>query len=580
MDIFSFISLGGGLAFFLFGMHELSAGLEKMSGGRLEKLLRRMTDRPLMGLLLGMVITVAIQSSSALTVMLVGLVNSGLMSAAQTVGAILGSNIGTTLTAWILSLSGIRGGSVWLTLLKPEWFSLVFALVGAFMIMMSKKQKRRDLGAVLVGFAVLMYGMKLMQEAMEPLAVSSGFSSMLDWLSHPLAGLAMGIVFTGLVQSSAVTIAILQTLSLTGMISFRMAIPVVLGLNIGTCATALISGIGVSREARKVSVIHILYNTVGAVLALLFLYLLPLLWEPPFLEKTIRPVGVALVHTVFNLAAAAIWLPCMPELERLADRLMRKSGREESFLDERLLKTPAVALSECMNRTREMAALAHEGIISSLSLLTDFDTAVAERIREIEDKTDYYEDKLGSFLVRLSSFDFTEEEANCITRMLRAITDFERLGDHAVNLLETAEEIDAKSYRFSEEGGKELRLLRSALSEITETALSCFEKESFQDALRVEPLEQVIDALTEKVQSRHVERLKKGLCTVEGGFILNDILGNFERISDHCSNIAVCVIELGDSSVEAHHYLSSVKGGTNESFNRLFESFSEKYQLP
>ncbi len=579
MDMFSLITLGGGLAFFLYGMHELSTGLEKMSGGKLERLLRQMTDRPLMGILLGMVITVAIQSSSALTVMLVGLVNSGLMSAAQTVGAILGSHIGTTLTAWILSLSGIQSDNALLKLMKPEWFSLIFALIGALFVLMSKKQKKRDLGTVLVGFAVLMYGMKLMQEAMAPLTESARFASVLSLLSRPLVGLLIGTVFTGLVQSSAVTVGILQTLSLTGCITCRMAIPAVLGLNIGTCMTAIISGIGVSREARKVSVIHVLSNAVAAVLALALLYLVPLFVELPFLDRAVRPVGIALIHTVFNVAATIFWLPFMNRLEPVADRLMRPGTKEENLLDERLLTTPAVALSECMNRTREMASLAEEGILTAFSLLTAYDAAACAHVREIEDKTDYYEDKLGSFLVELSALDLSEREANRVTNMLRAITDLERLGDHAVNLVETAEELHEKAYEFSADGRRELDVLLAALREITHNALSCFVSADMGTARSVEPLEQVIDDLTDEVKTRHTLRLQKGLCTVSGGFMLNDILGNVERISDHCSNIAVYVIEMEDLAVESHRYLNEVKSGSSPEFNRLFDEYAAKYGL-
>ena len=453
MDIFSIITLCGGLAFFLFGMSTMSASLEKLAGGRLEQLLKKMTDSKWKSLLLGAGITIAIQSSSAMTVMLVGLVNSGIMELGQTVGIIMGSNVGTTLTAWILSLSGIESSTIWLRLLKPEVFSPVVALAGVIMTMSSKKTRVRSAGSIMVGFAVLMTGMELMKNAMSPLADMPEFSAILTAFTNPFLGVVVGAVFTGVIQSSAASVGILQALSLTGGITYGMALPIIMGQNIGTCVTALLSSIGVNRNARRVSVIHISFNLIGTAVCLAAFYGGNLIFHYAFLEAAIDPAGVALVHSIFNIATTALLLPFSRQLERLAYLIIKEDTQESSkeiytFVDSRLLATPSVAIAECANRTVEMARLAEDTFLRSLTLLDKFDEKVAEKVTAKEDQLDRYEDQLGTFLVQLSSKALSESDSRNISKQLHTIGDFERIGDHAVNLLSTAREIHEKDIRF------------------------------------------------------------------------------------------------------------------------------------
>lgn len=581
MDILNIIMLIGGLAFFLYGMRVMSGGLEKMAGSRLEKLLRSATGNRFKGLLLGAGITVAIQSSSALTVMLVGLVNSGIMQVGQTIGPILGAHVGTTLTAWILSLSGITSDNVYIQLLKPENFSPLFAMLGILLIMMGKKNKQKDVGSVLVGFAVLMYGMVLMQQAMSPLAQSDAMEGLLKFMKNPILGLLGGTVFTGLIQSSAASIGILQSLSIADNIeiTYAMAIPVVAGLNIGTCVTALISSIGVSKDARKVALIHILSNAIGAIVCLALFYLGNAAFRFEFMTQPVDAVTIALIHTVFNIATTILWLPFFKLLEGLANLLVRDKKNKEVFLDERLLRSPAFAIAECEVRMQEMAVLSRDSILASLDLLNGYDEKIAEKILESEDSVDRYEDKLGSYLVKLSGSDFSDEDTKRVSRMLHAIGDMERLSDHAVNILKAAEEMHQKELSFSEDAQREMSTVTAALREILELTFDSFLNNDVHIAAHVEPLEQVIDSLTAEVKDRHVERLQRGACTINGGFVLSDLLNNFERVSDHCSNIAVNVIQLQHRTYATHTYLNSIKTGESEEFNEEFRGYAEKYTL-
>ena len=582
MDIFSVITLIGGLAFFLYGMHVMSSGLERMAGGKLEHALKRMTSNPLKSLALGAGITVAVQSSSAVTVMLVGLVNSGLMNIAQTPGVIMGSNIGTTLTAWLLSLVGLETDNVWLKILKPENFSLIFAMVGAVLIMISKKPRRRDIGSILVGFAVLMYGMKFMSSAVSPLADMPEFASLLTAFRNPLLGVLVGALFTGIIQSSAASVGILQALALTGNISYGMAIPIIMGQNIGTCVTALISSIGVKRNAKKVAAIHVSFNLIGTVFFLALFYGLDALVHFSFTDMPIGAFEIAVVHSIFNVATTILLLPFSKQLVKIANLVVRdKKGREEppaKRLDERLLATPSVAVGESNAMTVDMMKTAHRTLLQALALIEHYDEKTAEEILEQENRLDACEDELGTYLVRLASNKLSAEDSMLVSKMLHTIGDFERLGDHAVNILGSVRELQEKKLSFSPAGQEDLALLSSALTEILSLTAEAYEKNDAEIASRVEPLEQTIDGLVERIKDKHVTRLQNGECTIQLGFILADLLNNFERVSDHCSNIAVSVIEIKHNTFDTHQYLNRVKYGSRE-FTAQYEEYCEKYGL-
>ena len=584
MDLFSVLTLLGGLAFFLYGMSVMSSGLEKMAGGKLEMSLKRMTDNPLKSYFLGAGITIAIQSSSAMTVMLVGLVNSGIMQLGQTIGVIMGSNIGTTLTAWLLSLTGIKSENVLLQLLKPESFSPVMALIGIVLVMMGKTDRKKNVGSVLVGFAVLMYGMELMKNAVSPLSEMPEFTGMLTAFNNPLLGIAVGTVFTGIIQSSAAAVGILQALALTGSISYQMAIPLIVGANIGTCATALISCIGVNRNAKRVAVVHIVIKVIGMILYLIFFQGAALLFPMPFLDKAASPVGIALAHTVFNVANTMVLTPFPRQLEAIATRLVpdgKKKGEAESysFIDRRLLATPSVAIAECDLKTSEMAVLAKSTLFTAMDLLQTFDPAKAKQIEENEEQLDLFEDRLGAILVQIASRALSAEDSQRVSKQLHTIGDFERIGDHAVNLLGVAREMHDKNVHFSAEAIRELNVLTAALTEIVELTVDSFCHENIERAGQVEPLEQVIDQLTAEVKTRHVERLQTGKCTIQMGFILSDILNNYERISDHCSNVAVALIETKQPAYGAHEYLNGIKQTGNPEFETAFLGYRQKYSL-
>ena len=581
MNIFLVINLIGGLAFFLYGMYVMSSGLEKMAGGKLEKTLRKMTSTPFKGLLLGTGITAAIQSSSAVTVILVGLVNSGIIQLSQSVGVIMGSNIGTTMTAWVLSLIGIEGDNIFIKLLKPDSFSLIFAFVGIGMIMISKKQKRKDIGSILVGFSVLMMGMKLMSDAVKPLGDMPEFTSILTAFENPFLGVVVGAVFTAIIQSSSASVGILQALSLTGSMSFGVAIPIIMGQNIGTCVTSLISSVGVNKNAKRVAAIHISFNLIGTAICLAVYYLMNSLFHLEFLTDAIGPVGIAICHSVFNVTTTALLFPFSKLLVKISKKLIPDKDEEVaySFIDERLLASPSFAVSECTEMTKKMSAISKDNILTAISLVDKFDSKKAATLLEEEDKLDMYEDKLGSFLVKLSSKELSDSDGNEISMLLHTIGDFERIGDHAANLLKAAKEIDEKQLEFSAQAQNELVLLTDAIKEILDLTMISFNEGDPSIAVKVEPLEQVIDSLISDIRSRHIERLRKGLCTIELGFVLSDILTNYERVSDHCSNIAVALIEVQQNTFDTHEYLGTVKTMDNEIFREEFTKYQAKYKL-
>ena len=584
MDIFSVITLMGGLTFFLFGMNVMSGSLEKMAGGRLEEMLRKMTASPWISMVLGAVITIAVQSSSATTVMLVGLVNSGIMQFSQTINIIFGANIGTTLTAWITSLSGIQSDVFWIQMLKPKNFSPLLAFAGILMIMLSRKETRKSIGTVFVGFAVLMYGMEMMAGAVSPLADMPEFEMLLVKFQNPIVGVLVGTLFTGVIQSSAASIGILQALSLTGGITYGMAIPIVMGQNIGTCATSLISCIGTNVKAKRVAILHVSIKIIGTILCLSGFELLYAIFRWEFVGQSIAPWQIALVHTIFNLVTTALLMPVSQKLVKLTERLVRDKQRapaepeDAMLLDDRLLRSPSVAVAESFNVSTHMALQAQDILMLAMHLVESYDPEGAQRVMDMEDQLDNYEDKLGTYLVKLSAQALSSQDSQIGSKILHAIGDFERLGDHAINIIKVAREIHEKRIVFSPAAQQELSIIVAALDEILDITVRAYLNSDVELAGRVEPLEQVIDRLTAVCKDNHIRRLQKGACTIEGGFVLSDLLNNYERISDHCSNVAVAIIEVEHNSFDTHKYLNGVKYG-NSTFNEIYDAYSEKYVL-
>ena len=586
MNIFSVLTLIGGLAFFLYGMNVMSESLEKMAGGKLELLLKKMTANPFVSLALGTIITMAIQSSSATTVMIVGLVNSGIMDFTQTLHVIFGANIGTTITAWILSLAGIESDAVWMQMLKPKNFSLIFAMVGVIMTMACKNDRRRSVGAVLVGFAVLIFGMDLMSDAMSPLADSPAFAQLMTKFNQPLVGLAVGTVVTAIIQSSSASVGMLQALSLTGGISCGMAIPIIMGQNIGTCVTALISSIGANTQAKRVAVMHVSINVLGTLIWLPLLTLTNAIFHFAFMNQTVTPFTIAIFHSIFNILTTAILMPFSKYILKLAVWVVKdkKTAAQNGempdvpFLDERLLSTPSVAIQECNNETNKMLDLARENIRLAVQQFSHYSDSDQLLVLQTEEEIDAFEDRLSTYLVKLSAQALSQDDSHVISKMLHAVGDFERLGDHAVNLVGVAKEIHDKGLSFTQEAQDELDNLVKAIDEILNMTVKAYETNDMDLAARVEPLEEVIDQLTAKMKDRHIKRLQQGVCTIEKGFIFSDLLTNYERISDHCSNIAVAVIEVEHDTFDAHRYLQGVKYGNHE-FNMIFKEYAAKYPM-
>ena len=579
-----------GLVFFLYGMHVMSTNLEKMAGGKLEQLLKKATANPIVSLLLGAAITIAVQSSSAVTVMLVGLVNSGIMQFGQTTGVIFGANIGTTLTAWILSLSGLENDNLIVQLMKPENFSPIIALVGILMLFGAKSDKKKSVGTIFVGFAVLMYGMEFMSDSVSGLADLPQFADMLVSFKNPVIGVVVGTLFTALIQSSAASVAILQALSATGVITFGMAAPIVMGQNIGTCVTSMISSIGTNANAKRVACIHLSVNVIGTTFCMLVYGGASVFLDLAFLDVAVQPWSIALIHTVFNVLITVLLMPFSKWIIRLAEVLVKDkpvaqkeqkkdAAQKVMLLDERLLRSPSVAIQECDNYTSTMAALADQTILSAISLLDCYDEGVVREVLENEDKLDNYEDQLGTYLVKLASQALSKSDSRRVSRMLHAISDFERMGDHAVNLLKAAEEIHEKKISFSPEAHAELLVLTEAIGEILRISARAYVNNDLELASQVEPLEEVIDGLAVTIKDNHVRRLQEGRCSIQLGFILMDVLNNYERISDHCSNVAVAILELSHDSFDTHEYLNGMKF-QSENFNHLFNQFARKYALP
>lgn len=580
MDIFSIFTLCGGLAFFLYGITIMSSGLEKIAGGRLERILKKMTSNPIKSLVFGAGITAAVQSSSAVTVMLVGLVNSGIMKLSQAIGIIMGSNIGTTVTAWILSLTGIQSSNFFVRLLKPESFSPILALVGIVMIMSAKSNKRKNWGTVLIGFAILMFGMEVMTDAMAPLANMPQFTSILTAFTNPILGVIVGTVVTALIQSSAASIGILQALSMVGGITYGMAIPIVMGQNIGTCISAVLSSIGVNTNAKRVAAVHILFNVIGVVICLSVFQLGNVIFRFGFVTQNISPFGIAVVHTIFNVVTTFMLFPFTKLLEKTAILMVPdKQIRDKNvLLDERLLLAPSFAIAECSRQTIKMAEIVEFNFINATKMLKSYHFKKAEQIKENEVKIDTYEDKLGAFLLKLSGRELSEEDNNRISQLLLAIGDYERIGDHASYILKNAEKLKESENKLSPEAVDELKVIVHAVSEIFMVTLEAYKNDNSALAQEVEPLEAVIKKIIRKVKNRHIQRLKEGLCTAEISFMFSDLLNDFRRIAAHCGNIATSVIQLEDKSLDKHEYNHRNKDEDLEFISR-YENYKSRYSV-
>ena len=580
MDIFDVLTMIGGLCLFLFGMHQMGAYLEKFAGGSLKMLLGKMTSNKLLGFLTGMVVTAVIQSSSATTVMVVGFVNSGLLSLRQAIGVIMGANVGTTVTSWILSLAGIDGGSFFMQMLKPTSFTPILALAGTVLIMMAKSEKKKDIGMILLGFSVLMFGMDIMSDAVAGLKDVPEFQQLFVMFQNPILGVLAGAVLTGVIQSSSASVGILQALSVTGSITYGAAIPIIMGQNIGTTVTAMLSSVGTNRNARRAAVVHLLFNVVGSTVLLIAFTAANALIGFAFVDMPIDHSGIAIVHTAFNILCTALLLPCAGLLEKLAYKVLPEEQTPDqiAILDERLLHTPAVAIARAQEVAETMARISMDALKTAIYAVKEYDSKVAAAVRETENEVDQYEDMLGTYLVKLSSQELSAHDSLATAKMLHLINDFERISDHAVNVVESGEEMKNKGLQFSEAAQAELAVLTAAVNEIMDLSLDAFLKNDVGLASAVEPLEEVIDTLKDQLRTRHILRLQKGECTIELGFVWSDLLTSLERVADHCSNIAGCIIEMSHDSLGVHGYLDSVKAGS-ETFTKAYDVYAQKYSL-
>lgn len=589
MDIFGILTMIGGLALFLFGMNTMGDGLSKVSGGRLERILEKLTSNPLKAVLVGCGVTAVIQSSSATTVMVVGFVNSGIMKLSQAVGIIMGANIGTTVTSWILSLSGIESSNFFVQLLKPSSFSPVLAIIGVAFIMFSKKGKRRDAGLILIGFAVLMTGMDMMSGAVKPLADVPEFTNILTMFSNPILGMLAGLVLTAIIQSSSASVGILQALCITGSVSYGAAIPIIMGQNIGTCVTAMLSSIGATKNAKRAALVHLYFNIIGTVLFMVVFYSINAVVDFAFLNDAANAAGIAVVHSLFNVAATIVLMPFSKVLVKLAcltvkdspeDVELSETAKQLQALDVRFLETPGLALEQAKNVSVTMAKLAKDALVNSMGLIQNYDEKIAEDVIRLEGEVDQFEDQLGSYLVKVGSRDLSEKESHTLNVLLHCIGDFERISDHAVNIVAAAREMHEKEVTFSNKATEELAVYTSAVRDILGTTMEVFENEDRKLASLVEPMEEVVDELNIEVKRRHINRLRKGKCTIELGFILSDITNNYERVSDHCSNIAISILQGDEDQLEAHEYTETLRKADNIDFKGKVLAYREKYMLP
>ena len=586
MDIFGILTMIGGLALFLFGMDFMGANLSKASGGKLEYILEKLTSNPLKAVALGAGVTAIIQSSSATTVMVVGFVNSGIMKLSQATGIIMGANIGTTITSWMLSLTGIQGDNIWLKMLKPSSFAPVLALIGIIMYMFVKSEKKKYIGGILIGFAILMSGMETMSGAVKPLADVPEFTGILTMFSNPILGMLAGAVLTGIIQSSSASVGILQALCATGAVSFATAIPIIMGQNIGTCVTALISSIGASKNAKRAACIHLYFNIIGTVLFMVVFYSINAFVPFAFLGDAASPAGIAVVHSCFNIAATCLLLPFTKQLEWLACHTVRDKKEKQStaenrlrLLDERFLEQPALAMEHSNQVMSEMTRLTTNSLDVAMQLLKHYDPEDEQLVEAMENRVDLYEDQLGRYLLEVSSRELTAADSHDLSTLLHCIGDMERISDHAVSIARSAKEMHEKQLSFSEHAKKEMDVLCAAVSELLHHTADMLETRDTKAATRIEPLEEVVDDLSDQMKLHHVERLRSGRCTIEMGFILNDLTNSLERIADHCSNVGVSILEQQDDSVGRHEMLREMKDGSDTGFTEIYREYKEKYSL-
>ncbi len=582
MDIFKVLTMIGGLCLFLFGMNLMGQALERRAGGKLRTLLDKMTSNVFAGFRTGLGITAIIQSSSATTVMVVGFVNSGLMTLRQAINVIMGANVGTTVTAWLLSLAGIDSGNVWIKLLKPTSFTPVLALIGIIFYMFCKDAKKKDTGMILLGFATLMFGMDTMSGAVAGLKDVPGFAELFIMFKNPILGVLVGAVLTGIIQSSSASVGILQALALTGQVSYAAAIPIIMGQNIGTTVTALLSSVGTNKNAKRAAVVHLMFNVIGVVVLLTVFCIVKAVFAPAILNESATMYGIAIAHSLFNILCTAMLLPAGNILEKLAIRMVPDVTHKEEAaveLDERLLATPSLALRQCRAVANDMAECAVRALENALTTFTHYTPVLADSIRADEDRCDHYEDVIGTYLVKLSAQKMGEAESEEATELLKTIGDLERISDHAVNVLESAEELQAKGLSFSGSARAELITLSDAIREILSLAETAFLHQDVEAAMKVEPLEQVIDTLKEEMRTRHILRMQQGQCSIEAGFVWSDLLTDLERTSDHCSNIAGCVIDAAQHNLNLHETLHAIRRN-DDSFQRRFRSYLEAYSLP
>ncbi|MCI6240439.1 MAG: Na/Pi cotransporter family protein [Clostridium sp.] len=590
MDIFDVLSMVGGLALFLYGMHIMGDALAKMSGGKLEKVLERITSNKWSAVLLGAGVTAVIQSSGATTVMVVGFVNSGIMKLNQAVGIIMGANIGTTATSWLLSLSGIDGGSFFLQMLKPTSFTPILAVIGAILVVFCKSEKKHNIGTILLGFAILMYGMTAMSSAVEPLKDVPQFTQILTKFENPLLGVIAGFALTTIMQSSSVSVGILQALCSTGAVSYALALPIIMGQNIGSCTTAMISSVGASKDAKRAAAVHFYFNVIGTVVFMLVFYISNAFVHYAFMPQAANEVGIATIHSIFNIAATIVLLPLSGFLEFLAVKTIKDDDEEEDelskhdkvlqLLDPVFLERPGFAIMQCQKVASEMAELSMKSVGRAVGLLTAYDEEIAERIRKEEDTVDKYEDQLGTYLLRLSTKDLSKEDGHRLSLMLHSLGDIERISDLAVNILLVVEQMHKKELIFSKKAMDELAVYSKALKDILTMTVDAFEQNDRYKAALVQPLEELMDDMNKELKKRHVKRLRKGKCTIELGLSLSDISDTYERISDHCSNIATCVIQVEDDELDAHEHRKEVKAQDAKWYDEQYRAYEQKYALP
>ena len=589
MNFFNFLTMLGGLALFLYGMSMLGDGLSAASGGRLEKILEKLTSNKIKAVLVGLGVTAVIQSSSATTVMVVGFVNSGIMKLEQAVGIIMGANIGTTVTSWILSTAGISSSSFFVQLLKPTSFAPVMAIIGVGMFMVSKKDKIHNAAMILLGFAILMMGMETMSSAVKPLANVPEFTGILTRFSNPLLGMLAGVLLTAIIQSSSASVGILQALCLTGAVGYSAALPIIMGQNIGTCVTAMLSSVGASKNGKRAALVHLYFNVIGTVLFMVLFYAINAIVPFSFMTQSATPVGIAMIHSVFNVFATVVLFPFSNVLVKLAYLTVRDTDKAEEMvegdrtlqvLDPRFLETPSYAVEQSKNVASVMAQKAEEALNLSMELLHGYEEGKAEKVELLEQEVDKYEDELGSYLVKLSAKNLQGKDSHTLSEILHCIGDFERISDHALHIERAAKELRDKELKFSDKAQAELTVLQRAIHDILKITTLSFAEEDLELAKQVEPLEEVIDMLDLEIRQRHIKRLRKGKCTIELGFILSDIINDFERVSDHCSNIAVCLLEVSEDEFDTHAYLQEMKRKENMDFQGKVMAYKDRYQLP